>query len=218
MAGRKTKIERNCLQCNAIIMVNPCRERTNKFCSKECFDLHQKKRVTLVCLGCKKDFQVRPFAVKDRKFCSSKCAGKNKVHPKKTGIYKSCTICSKEMYVQPCQIDTKKFCSIECQTKGKITHGLCTDRKSYRKYNNQKQRISRGSKNYRQIRKVILFDRKNTCEICGYNEHSFCMDIHHIDEDPRNNSLDNLSLLCAMCHRKLHKGFVTLKEENVSCV
>ena len=213
MAGRKTKIEKNCLQCNT------CRERTNKFCSKECFDLHQKKRVSLICVGCKEEFKLRPCDVKDRKYCSSKCAAKYKKQPKgKGGLYRPCTVCNKEMYVQPCKIDTKKFCSTKCQSKGKITHGLCTDPVSYRKYIVSKQVISRGSKHPRQIRKVILFDRKNTCEICGYNEHSFCMDIHHIDENPRNNSLDNLALLCVMCHRKLHKGFVTLKEENVSRV
>ena len=43
--------------------------------------------------------------------------------------------------------------------------------------------------------------RKNSCENCGNTEH---LQIHHKDENWKNNSLDNLVTLCPSCHMKLH--------------
>src|ERR1017187_2202161 len=56
-----------------------------------------------------------------------------------------------------------------------------------------------------QTRKGFLYlarkHRKNYCENCNSTEH---LQIHHKDENWRNNSPDNLETLCATCHMKLH--------------
>lgn len=50
--------------------------------------------------------------------------------------------------------------------------------------------------------KEIIFDRYNhQCAICGNNEG---LHIHHRDCNPSNNKLDNLILLCGVCHKKIH--------------
>lgn len=53
----------------------------------------------------------------------------------------------------------------------------------------------------KELKEYLISERGIICEICEYNimEH-----IHHIDEDPTNNDLDNLQLLCIDCHRKQH--------------
>lgn len=44
------------------------------------------------------------------------------------------------------------------------------------------------------------------CSVCGWNEDEDCLEVHHIDENRDNNSLDNLIILCPNCHRKLTSG------------
>lgn len=43
----------------------------------------------------------------------------------------------------------------------------------------------------------------NTCQKCGSTDN---LDVHHIDENPFNNDLENLTLLCRSCHMKEHRG------------
>lgn len=45
--------------------------------------------------------------------------------------------------------------------------------------------------------------KENKCEICGiteWNGKPLKMELHHIDEDKNNYSLDNLQMLCPNCH------------------
>ena len=44
------------------------------------------------------------------------------------------------------------------------------------------------------------------CEICGYSEHKEALQVHHIDSDRENNTMDNLIVLCAN-----HHALLTLK-------
>ena len=54
----------------------------------------------------------------------------------------------------------------------------------------------------------MFTEKEKKCEVCGYSEHDFCLDIHHIDNNPNNNTIENLAVLCAIYHRKLHKGVI----------
>ena len=51
--------------------------------------------------------------------------------------------------------------------------------------------------------------KKNNCVVCGY-EHS--TDVHHLDKDKRNNSPENLVLLCPNHHREIHVGILKTNE------
>jgi len=42
------------------------------------------------------------------------------------------------------------------------------------------------------------------CEECGYNKHPEILQVHHIDRDRTNNTIDNLKLLCPTCHEEDH--------------
>jgi hypothetical protein len=46
------------------------------------------------------------------------------------------------------------------------------------------------------IRDAVLKEYKHKCAICGVDEPQ----VHHIDEDPSNNELENLLPLCPKCH------------------
>ena len=43
---------------------------------------------------------------------------------------------------------------------------------------------------------------KTHCSVCGSHQN---LDIHHIDRNWRNNSLENLICLCRSCHIKTHR-------------
>lgn len=58
------------------------------------------------------------------------------------------------------------------------------------------------NKEFRKIRKQIIDRDKNKCRICGARVSR--MEVHHIDANKENNSLDNLITLCLSCHHRIH--------------
>ena len=57
-------------------------------------------------------------------------------------------------------------------------------------------------------RESIITRLGKHCSTCNKIED---LQIHHIDENPSNNELDNLKLLCYRCHKKVHA--INLKKE-----
>lgn len=49
---------------------------------------------------------------------------------------------------------------------------------------------------------------RGECEICGSEVN---IDVHHIDGNPQNNSLENLMRLCRSCHSKIHHPYSVCK-------
>lgn len=49
-----------------------------------------------------------------------------------------------------------------------------------------------------EIADEVLFLSNRTCCICRENNKP--IQIHHIDEDPSNNKIENLAVLCTICH------------------
>lgn len=43
------------------------------------------------------------------------------------------------------------------------------------------------------------------CSSCGTDDR-VVLHLHHIDRNPKNNTFKNLTILCANCHAKLHRG------------
>jgi 5-methylcytosine-specific restriction endonuclease McrA len=70
-----------------------------------------------------------------------------------------------------------------------------TPKPTYHKEQKWRRPITQETRDY------LESERGVTCENCEFRlwEH-----IHHIDEDPANNELDNLELLCRKCHNEKH--------------
>jgi len=50
--------------------------------------------------------------------------------------------------------------------------------------------------------KEIIFSKfNNECSVCGAKEG---LHIHHKDKNPKNNQINNLIVLCGVCHKKIH--------------
>jgi hypothetical protein len=60
------------------------------------------------------------------------------------------------------------------------------------------------------LSKKVYQEAGSKCSFCDEND-TDVLDIHHIDEDPSNNAMQNLFLACAVCHRKITAGTITLQ-------
>jgi hypothetical protein len=54
---------------------------------------------------------------------------------------------------------------------------------------------------WNKTREIINNHTKNTCQLCGISANN----VHHIDGNYKNSSLDNAMTVCSSCHGKLHK-------------
>jgi len=52
-----------------------------------------------------------------------------------------------------------------------------------------------------EFRESIFNKFNNECAVCGAKEG---LHIHHKDENPSNNQINNLIVLCGVCHKKVH--------------
>lgn len=155
------------------------------------------------CKNCGKVIELRdgetPSVTKQRVFCSSECYSEfqsqkmknNKIRKRKTLC---CLNCGKEL---------KKYQSKFCDSK-------CKHDYQYKEYVNRwKSGLVDGLRGEYQlslhIQRYIKEKFDNKCCECGWNKvnpitgHS-PLEIHHIDGDYKNNSEDNLILLCPNCH------------------
>lgn len=61
------------------------------------------------------------------------------------------------------------------------------------------------------IRAELQKENGSTCPFCE-NEDVGHFQIHHIDDDPSNNVVNNLILICPNCHSKITKGDISLSK------
>lgn len=63
--------------------------------------------------------------------------------------------------------------------------------------------------------KIATLDRdKHQCALCACTKK---LHVHHIDENPTNNSCFNLLTLCASCHRLAHSSLMTVSMKAIMC-
>ncbi len=96
------------------------------------------------------------------------------------------------------QAHAENLCA--CGKPRKTGSTLCSD--CYER--GVKRTLRSRMKNFGPHAEQILSASSGVCQACGdANDRS--PDIHHIDENPRNNSRENLICLCSNCHRAVHR-------------
>lgn len=78
------------------------------------------------------------------------------------------------------------------------------------------EHYNQGTSNYR---KIAFNSFPHECAICGWNEDKDILQVHHIDENRKNNNEENLIILCPTCHWKLtiHKYKLINKNQIILC-
>ncbi len=162
----------------------------------------ERKGEIKVCSACSKEFYVPQYRLEKAKFCSKDCQN----HVQHERVTLSCKCCNKDFTVSDSRKDRNKFCSVECKTQ------TSKNEKERRKYLKTFEVLKRGKNSSRKLKTYVSRIKPLCCENCGYNKASYNIEIHHIDENPCNNELENLAVLCVMCHRDLHYGDLRLKD------
>jgi 5-methylcytosine-specific restriction endonuclease McrA len=103
-----------CGECGKEFKVSPSRQKTAKYCSKECADVHRHdttrvEKIEKHCLCCGKVFYVHPCHSERRKFCSYECANQSYVKVEN----KICAYCGKTFESNPSSGNV--CCSWECR-------------------------------------------------------------------------------------------------------
>lgn len=106
-----------------------------------------------------------------------------------------CDYCGKEFHKTPSKIRSEfNFCCRECKDMAqRMSSGKKFDEMRPNHYDT-------GEHNYR---KHSFAKYEHKCAVCGWNEDEDVLEVHHIDENRNNNSVNNLIILCPTCHRKL---------------
>jgi len=94
----------------------------------------------------------------------------------------------------PSMLKRRKYCNRQCMAQGM-----------------QKDRCNSTSHSRSKSTKKM----KSCCEGCGSNGKRH---VHHLDNDPRNNSDSNLMTLCVSCHRRAHsRNFNVTGQHRLPC-
>jgi hypothetical protein len=193
----------NCVHCNKEIYIKNCLIGKKKFCSRYCTGKGTKKRsgkVVVNCKRCNKEFKISKYRVvksKTNKFyCSLNC--------KNMGIYVECANCLKKIRFAESTLNVRKSglkccsrkCMDEAREKGIVKIGF---KKIYNcKKTNPYKRIWNNGKCFKEHRLIMenFLGRKLL-----KSEH-----VHHINENQKDNRIENLQIVDPIEHGRIHKS------------
>lgn len=166
------------------------------------------KTVLKNCLHCKSEFNapVRELNRGYGKFCSVKCANSHRLGVKKTEANRACDLCGTMFRLMPSRSKLSKsglsFCCRTCKDVAqRLEHGFTNMHPAH-------YGTADNSDNHSSTFRVIAFRNKELkCERCGYDKYIQVLEVHHKDRNRRNNTTDNLEILCPTCHMEHH--FIT---------
>lgn len=98
----------------------------------------------------------------------------------------------------------QKYCSRSCGAKATAS---CRSKKGLRKERWKTDDKGLSWETYRARARLIMKEAgiKRQCDQClTANSRTNALDVHHVDHDATNNSIDNLKFLCHRCHIKHH--------------
>ncbi len=150
--------------------------------------------VSVSCKACKKKFETKPSHIGYgwAKFCSKSCARQSS----KKGREVVCAVCTAAMYRSLRDINRSKsgkyFCNKSCQTlwRNQLYSG------------ESHSNFKHGPASYRE--KMKRSNIEKICSLCRTQDIRV-LAVHHLDENRKNNSFENLVYLCHNCHHLVHR-------------
>lgn len=178
--------EKECLYCKKVFMTEKRYLNTNKCCSRQCANLLKSKKIPKTCEICNKEFLVKPSHYERRKTCSPNCDSRRR---KITNLGKGNPNYGNK------------------GVKSKLFKGEIIERKGYiyEYHPNHPFRCEDGRvRQHRIVAEKYLLTDENSVIINGIKYLSPEYEVHHIDEDKKNNNINNLVVLTKEDHMRLH--------------
>jgi len=214
----RSKITRQCKHCGNPFSFSPSKLKTSKgkFCSRHCFNLARRTRMSFICKVCGKAFTRKPSQVLTRgagKTCSIECRGKarsgeNNNRWKGGKKARICKVCGKAFKTKASEVKKGwgRFCSVQCKIKGLQGKNAPNWRggTSFLPYpttfNEPFKRKIRERDNY-------------TCAICKLK--GIC--VHHINYIKKDTTPGNCITLCKKCHNQtnFNRNYWQAQLENI---
>lgn len=210
MEKKQPKVEVSCNYCQTKFMKKASNLRASpiSYCSRKCKGLFKTKNgtINLNCKLCSSKYCI-PLSYESKsssKFCSKKCYGEGK----KTGFQIECNNCDNKFYRTRYLLKQKQFhfCSSKCHiiyykkttNKERINKNIKILKSIKDKY------VKRESTIYRN-KAISLYGLKCQNKECLINKNNIQLkdsqfDVDHIDGNRLNNNIDNLQVLCCLCH------------------
>lgn len=165
----------------------------------------RRRAIAKVCDFCGKEYHTRKRSEeRSQVYCSVKCRSEASRNREQV----VCAKCGSEFDIKKsakqCSRSGLYFCSRKCKDESQRLGGIA---EIMPPHYGTAERAARET--YLRIYLESHGVEKLVCERCGYAEFECGIDIHHLDGNHSNNEPNNLSALCAPCHRALHRGFWT---------
>jgi hypothetical protein len=185
-----------------------------------------------LCLNCRREFN---HPDKRQKYCSVGCYnaqrhGEN--NPRWERVTLTCAVCDGKYIVKKKSVRGSKYCSLECKYKAwqKRMAGKTLPKSWAKNISLGLQRIGHLQKekhpnwkggislyNYDFLRGRIQPAIKKRdgfrCRICNLETGEKKLTVHHVDQNTKNDSPENLLTICFPCHTKIHGGGRPKKRE-----
>lgn len=147
------------------------------------------------CLYCAVEFDVllKELNRGNGKYCSRSCSNKARsLVPKAPN--RTCAWCGERFYRRPSSVSKSGlyFCCRKHKDCAQRTNGI---------KDIQPDHYGSGHSVYRLVAFRSLPKRFNRC---GYDTIEEVLEVHHVDRNKQNNTLENLEILCPTCHREEH--------------
>lgn len=171
--------------------------------SEKLFIQQQGQRRTAIEVECHKcNAKYLTSKSRPKKYCSQSCFSKDKMDRVKL----KCDWCDIEFERKRGSLNNsksgKRFCQRTCKDAAQRMGGV--------------QEIMPEHYGTRELhyREVFIASpgAKFECRRCGYDEFESVVEIHHLDHDRNNNSIENLVPLCCNCHQAYHRGWISKEQ------
>ena len=121
-----------------------------------------------------------------------------------------CAYCDTEFSKPPSKINNSKSGLFFCCREHKDLAQRCETGEKFASI--RPDHYGTTSKDYRSK----AFDAyEHKCSVCGWSEDERILEVHHIDANHENNELNNLMILCPICHRKLTLHYYQLVDNQL---
>lgn len=180
MKRSRDRVIKKCKHCNTEFSVANYRKETAIFCNRSCMALNSRQQITANCAECGVEFNHISSRANKAKYCNPDCY--HKAMSKKGKTQYSCVHCGIGFLGALSQ--KRKFCSKSCVNKA-FKEIWKPDFSTVRK-------------------SMLLRGMLLKCVRCGFDAEPKILGVHHKDRNRKNNTLENLEVLCPNCHSLEH--------------